>query len=247
MAATIEFADLTTAYRCNALVGGVLVDEIAGYNGTPSGSPAFDTSTPIIGVGDALLDGTDDWYSVPGASADLNMGTDDFTIAGFLKVPVGGDSASIINKFLGSTGYRLKLATGGATGQFSITLNIPTIGAFAINAAAHGDTRGAGAFTFMWSVDRSGFSKLYMNGVLQADTDNIAAFSAISVSNTSTDMGLGRAAGGAPYSDTTLGELYFLKGFVGTVDDALLLYDSGSFLSLLPAVTTFKPRTMVIF
>lgn len=230
---TISFDKLDFRLRMNGLDGGVLVDDIGGANATPFGSPTFDTSTPMLGSGSALFDAIDDRYTVPSASAGINMGTGNFTVTWIMRAPAAVATApQIFWKNPAGDGYSMKVSSAGIV---QVVIAIPTFGTSAITADTYGDIRDAGAISYLWSVDRAGFTRLFMNGVQDAETDDISAGAGISIDN-ATDMGIGRASTGGSFTNVTLDELAFYKGFVGTVDDALFMYNGGAFRALEAAV-----------
>lgn len=240
MVATIDFDKLTTRFRCDGLDGGVLVDDIGGNNATPSGSPAFETSSPMLGTQHVLPDGTDDKFEAANDVA-FQMGTDDFTVTILL------DLDAAFSKFVFGCirttgqpqGYELELFANGTMTFRMFTTN------GSVNVSSATDFRGNGPTAIMISIDRSDKMHLYADGVLDTSSNSIAGHIGHTV-NPDLSFWLSANTAGINLGNIAFDEFAMYKGYLGTADDAAFMYNGGAFRAL-EGAPAFKPRTMVIF
>lgn len=163
------------------------------------------------------FDGTND-FVYHGTSA-CNMGTDDFTASGWIKInELLSTHKGILGKWGSDNYYYVSI---GETNKLSGIINCGSGNVLSeSNSAITTDW-----VYFAYVVDRSGSTALYINGVVQSDTDDISADSANSISNNN-GFAIGRIGHNlAGWNfDGSIGEIRIAKA-VYTVKQIALFHD----------------------
>lgn len=228
MAATVTLADATFRLQCESQVSGDLVDDIGSVVMVASGSPALETSSPMLGVGSAIGDGTDDLYQAGAVEAATSPGSGSFSVSFLVDL----DGNSVNNLFLISTSVSL-LALGfsirGGNGGNMRMLVHNGVDNFPANTSFNMLTNpGPHSVAFAYDVTSATGYKVYIDGALDVTGPDIRSVGDIDSAKPFEIM----AISGASFFKGLLDEIVFYKGYVLTADDAVFLHNGGSFLSL---------------
>jgi hypothetical protein len=214
--------DSLVAYWALDEVSGTQVnDSYASYNGVTN---ATVNSVGILGRAETFTR-TSSHYAYFGTTVG-DMGTDDWSMSCWIYV---SDLQSAENGIMGNWGsapyYYLGMTDDNKimlTTHFT-TANIITYSDAAISEDSWVHVVG--------TVDRSGYQKLYVNGVLQADSDDVSAHVAVDVSN-NRNFNIGNIGGQADgyYFDGRIDEAFLTKGIL-TQAEVTALYNSGAGLT----------------
>lgn len=161
-----------------------------------------------FGTTSIVFDGTGDYLLLPD-SPNLQLGTGDFTIEGFVFLDIAGVAYGIISKGAASTGWSVNITSGNKL-QFSYTATQLT-----------GATSLAATTWYYFAVVRSGSAtgnlKLYLGTSGSTTLDATSAGAVTDNFNQTNSMYVGASRTGTTILDGYLEEIRITKGYARTV------------------------------
>lgn len=233
MAATITFADLTARYQLESNT----VDDIGGNDGVGSGGLVYDTSTPILGVASLDPDGFDDKVVIPdGAGHKPGAGNFGFSFLLDLQTTDIGRLPLDYQRQSGVfQGYFILIASSGRVQFF-----VRDIAAVTKTVTGTTDIRGGPALiTCAFDKGVSDGMRLYINDTEEGTRQDVSGFGDVGHSGT---LRLCTDRTETVFTRSPTDEVSFYMGYVPIADDAVFLYNGGSFRSLAPSGISTLPR-----
>jgi hypothetical protein len=185
----------------NGTNGSTTMTDVSGKTWTAKGGAKLSTAQSIEGGSSLLVNGTTDWIQTP-FSTDFQVGTGDFTVECWIY-RVGGASGTLFSLYTGGSGGNGGISFGlDGSNRLQCARSGVSVALTAATAIA------AGAWRHV-ALCRSGSggnnTKLFLDGVLDAQTTDTATFS---------DSGTGASASlGAYLSNSTTGAGFF-NGYI---------------------------------
>jgi hypothetical protein len=172
------------------------------------GNAQVSTTQAKFGTTSMAYDGTGDYLLIPD-SPNLQLGTGDFTIEGFVYLDIAGVAYGLISKGAASTGWSVNITSGNKL-QFSYTATQLT-----------GATSLAATTWYYFAVVRSGSAtgnlKLYLGTSGSTTLDATSAGAVTDNFNQTNSMYVGASRTGTTILDGYLDEIRITKGVARTV------------------------------
>lgn len=185
-----------------------IYDATAKNNTETVGNAQVSTTQTKFGTTSMYFDGTGDYLLIPD-SPNLQLGTGDFTIEGFVYLTAAGVAYGIISKGAAATGWSVNVTSGNKL-QFSYTATVLT-----------GATSLAATTWYYFAVTRSGSAsgnlKLYLGTTGSTTLDATSAGAVTDNFNQTSSMYVGASRTGTTNLNGYVDELRITKGFARTI------------------------------
>ena len=177
------------------------------------------SSTAVFSTSSVVLDGTNDYLSIPD-NASIDMGTEDFSISAWVNLSNADIAPSIFEKRAGAIGYQLAISSN------DIYLFIGDAGGYVASRIGSGNAIANDAWShILGTFDRDGNATGYVNGS-SVGTLDISARDGETISNAN-QVNIGTYAEWSGWANGNIDDIAIWKGAILSSDDAVSIYNGG--------------------